>query len=119
MKYKKGQEVIGEVIGVTSYGAFVRISDEYVGLLHISEMSEKYVNDVNDYAQVGNSIYVKIIEIDEEKKQMKLSIKKINYRHNKANKKIVETPNGFRTLGKKLNFWIKDYLKNKKISKYY
>ena len=120
MKYKKGQIIIGQVVGIVSYGAFIKFSDEYFGLLHISEMSDKYVSNIRDFVKEGTSIYVKIIEINEEKKQLKLSIKDIDYRNNKITKnKIIETPSGFKTLNKKLNGWIKDYLKNKKINKYY
>lgn len=122
MKYIIGEKVIGQVINITNYGAFIRFDDEYVGLLHISEMSDKYVSDIREYAKEGNSIYVKIIDIDEEKKQMRLSIKGLNYKKIKMDagkKRIVETSNGFRTLERKLNYWIQNYLKNKKINKYY
>lgn len=120
--YKNEQIVSGRVQGITEYGAFIKLDDDYTGLVHISEISENFVSNVNDYFKIGEKINAKILNIDEDKKQIKLSIKNINYKisdNNKEDLKIIETNSGFTTLSKKLHFWIKDYLKNKKINKYY
>lgn len=120
--YKNEQIVSGRVQGITEYGAFIKLDDDYNGLVHISEISENFVSNVNDYFKIGEKINAKILNIDEDKKQIKLSIKNINYKisdNNKEDLKIIETNSGFTTLSKKLHFWIKDYLKNKKINKYY
>ena len=50
---KVGNVVKGVVTGIKSYGIFVKINDEYTGLVHISEIPEKFVKDVTKYADVG------------------------------------------------------------------
>ena len=111
-KYKKGKIVKGTVSGIESYGAFVTLDELYTGLIHISEISHGYVKKINDYFNIGDIIYVEILDINEEKSHMKLSIKNINYKCNneKRYKKIIETPNGFKTLEYKLPKWIKNSL---------
>ena len=121
MKYEIGKKVVGVVSGITEYGVFVKFDEYYSGLIHISEISDKFVCDINDYVKIGDKIKVKVIDIDNDKNQLKLSIKNFNYKNtsNRKYEKIVETSSGFKTLGQKRNFWINEYLKNKKISKYY
>ena len=77
-KYKKGDIVKGTITGIEKYGAFIKIDEEYSGLIHISEISEFFVKDINDYVTLGETIKVQIIEIDEKNKQLKISIKNIN-----------------------------------------
>lgn len=119
--YTVNKIVKGKVQGITKYGIFVKLDDAYNGLIHISEISDGFVKNIEDYVKINDVINVKILEVDEEKKQIKLSIKNIDYKNNdkRNNLKMIETNSGFRTLSIKLNFWIKDYLKNKKINKYY
>lgn len=129
MKYKVGQIIYGQIVGITNYGAFVKIDDEYTGLLHISQISNGFVSEIEKYVQIGELRYMKILEIDYQKKQVKLSLKDIDhkmYSQNNQSGKIIETPSGFKTLRRKLNYWIKEYLKNekkvistKKIKKFY
>lgn len=121
MKYVVGKRIIGVVSGITEYGVFVNFDEYYSGLIHISEISDKFVNDINDYVKIGDKIKVEILSVDNENNHLKLSIKNINYKNinNKKYDKIVETASGFKTLKVKLPFWIDQYLKNKKISKYY
>lgn len=121
MQYKKNNIVVGIVSGITKYGIFVKFDNLYSGLIHISEISEKFVCNISNYVNCGDKIKVKILEVDNYSYQLKLSIKNLDYKiiNIKKDKKIIETPNGFITLGKKLDFWIKEYLKNKKINKYY
>lgn len=118
--YTVNKIVKGKVQGITEYGIFVKLDDAYNGLIHISEISDGFVKNIEDYVKINDVINVKILEVDEEKKQIKLSIKNIDYKNNdkRNNLKMIETNSGFRTLSIKLNFWIKDYLKNKKINKY-
>lgn len=111
--YKKGNIVKGTVSGITNYGIFVKIDDEYSGLIHISEMSSKFVRDPKTYVELNDKINVEILDVDENKAQIKLSIKNIEYKSSKAKrkKKIVETPHGFNTLAEKLPFWISENIK--------
>lgn len=111
-KYKKGKIVRGIVSGIESYGAFVTLDEYYTGLIHISEISHGFVRNITDFIKIGETIYVQILETDEETNHLKLSIKNIEYKPNiiKKQKKIVETSTGFRTLAYKLPKWINNSL---------
>ena len=69
-----GSIVEGVVTGIAKFGAFIELPDKKVGLVHISEVANEYVNDVNDYLKVQDRVQVKIISIDE-KGKIALSIK--------------------------------------------
>ncbi|WP_114570231.1 S1 domain-containing post-transcriptional regulator GSP13 [Exiguobacterium flavidum] len=73
--FAKDQIVTGKVTGIQNFGAFVALDDQTQGLVHISEISHDYVKDINDYVKVGDEVTVKVLDIDEEKGKMKLSIK--------------------------------------------
>lgn len=111
-KYKKGKIVRGTVTGIETYGVFVSFDEYYSGLIHISEMSYGFVKDIHDYVQIGDVIYVEIIEVDDQSFHLKLSIKNVNYKQKYVarKKRIVETSRGFKTLEYKLPFWIKESL---------
>lgn len=116
-KYEKGRIIKGTISGIESYGAFVTLDEFYTGLIHISEISHGYVKKITDYVNLGDTIYVQILDVDNETSHLKLSIKNINYKPNKQkkNKKIVETNSGFKTLAYKLQKWIDNNLEvNKK-----
>ncbi len=104
-KYEKDNIVTGYVTGIEPYGIFVSLDDYYDGLIHISEISSDYVKNVSDFAVIGETLKVKILDVDEKKHQIKLTIKDIDYR-NKKNAKIKETIHGFETLKEKLPYWI-------------
>lgn len=107
MEYKKGQIVTGCVTGIESYGVFVSLDDYYSGLIHISEISNGFVKNVNDYVKIGETVKVKILEVDDDNFHAKLSIKGINYTPNRKRfSRIEETPLGFTTLEKNLDNWI-------------
>ena len=105
-----GSVVKGEVTGIESYGIFVKINDKLSGLVHISEISEKFVKDVNNYAKVGETIYVEVKDLDEEQNRVILSVKGLNYRINE-NSKVKESVRGFKPLKQHLPIWIEEKLK--------
>ena len=107
---KKDEIVKCTVTGFKDYGIFVKINDEYNGLIHISEISESFVRNVSDYVEVGEEIYAKVIEIDEENKHIKLTIKDMNYKVDGNNIKEIDK-NGFMPLKKNLNIWINEKIK--------
>ena len=113
VKYTKGKIVKGTVTCIEPYGAFMSFDEYYTGLIHISEISKGFVKDIHDFIDVGDHIYVEILEVDEEEAHLKLSIKNINYKINGKPKKnkIIETEQGFNTLEKKLPDWINNELK--------
>lgn len=106
-KYEKGKIVTGSVTGIEKYGIFVSLDEFYSGLIHISEISNGFVRNINDYVNVGETILVKILEIDEEHSHLKLSIKNLNYRVSlKVRQTIVEVGKGFLPLQENLDRWI-------------
>ena len=65
----------GKITGLAAFGAFVELEDGRTGLVHISEVSSEYVEDINKHLKVGQSVKVKIMTIDENGK-ISLSIKR-------------------------------------------
>lgn len=114
--YEKGRIIKGTVSGIEPYGIFIHIDEYYNGLIHISEVSTGFVRNPSSFVSMGETINVQILDIDEQKHQMKLSIKNIMYREHlkRKRKPIVETKSGFRTLAYKLPLWIDENLKNAK-----
>ncbi|HHX96326.1 MAG TPA: S1 RNA-binding domain-containing protein [Clostridia bacterium] len=76
MSISVGAIVEGVVTGITNFGAFVELPGGAVGLVHISEVADAYVRDVNDYLKEQEKIKVKVINIDE-KGKIGLSIKQV------------------------------------------
>lgn len=72
-KYNLGDELEGEVTGIVDFGIFVKIEEGLEGLVHISEIDWKLVDDPHKFAKVGDKIKVKVIEIKDGK--ISLSIK--------------------------------------------
>ena len=111
MKYIKNEVVTGLVTGIEKYGIFIGLDEYYSGLIHISEISNNYVNNINNYVNIGETIQAKVIESDDKNFQVKLSIKDIDYRINRPkNVNIKETGSGFEVLSDHLNEWINEYL---------
>ena len=65
----------GTVRNVIDFGAFVDIGVKYDGLVHISEMSDKYIKNPSELVSVGDIVKVKVIKIDMERKKVGLSMK--------------------------------------------
>ena len=89
-KYKKGSIIEGSVTGIENYGVFVNLDDYYSGLIHISEISHGFVKDVSNYVNLGDTIRVKVVEVDDNSCHVKLSIKDIDYRKAKPKRKKIE-----------------------------
>lgn len=107
--YKIGDIVKGKVTGIEDYGIFLLVDDDVTGLIHISEISDSFVRNVADYAEIGEIIKAEVIEYDEINRRLKLSIKNGNC-SKKASKSvpIKETGSGFNCLSKQLDEWIKN-----------
>lgn len=76
--YREGDLVYGTITNILGYGAFVEIDKNYTGLVHISEFSDGYVRNIRDFVQIGEKVKLRVIEVDEENKRLKLSYKTIN-----------------------------------------
>lgn len=106
-KYEKDKIVTGCVTGIEKYGIFVNLDEYYSGLIHISEISQNFVKNVGDFVNMGETIKMRIVAVDEKNHQVKLSIKNMDYRIGKKKKtKIEETVHGFSTLNANLQRWI-------------
>ena len=115
-KYRRNNIVKATVTGIENYGVFVTLDEYFTGLIHISEISNDYVKDINDFVSIGDVICVKILDVDNELGHLRLSVKDIDYKNIKKirRKKIKETPLGFKTLAYHLPIWIENSIKNMK-----
>ena len=68
-----GQVVPGKVTKLVPFGAFVRVDDGIEGLVHISELAERHVEIPEQVVNVGDDIFVKVIDIDLERRRISLS----------------------------------------------
>ena len=83
MSVEVGGVVEGKVTGITKFGAFVDLADGKVGLVHISEVADVYVNDINDFLKVGQQVKVKVLNVDDRGK-IGLSIKRLQPKKTEA-----------------------------------
>ena len=74
-KYNVGDVITGKIVQIKEYGAFVELEAGLDGLVHISEIANKRVENVFDELKAGQEVQVKIMEIEPEKKRISLSIK--------------------------------------------
>lgn len=114
-KFENGQVIEGKVTGIQPYGAFVALNEETQGLVHISEITHGFVNDINDHLKVGDEIKVKVLDVNEEKNKVSLSIRATEEAPKNSapskprqNKKQEDEDNtvGFNTLKDKLQEWL-------------
>lgn len=107
--YKEKDKVEGQITGVTEYGIFVKLEDNYFGLIHISEVSNDFVSDLPSMFNIGDTINATVLSVDEENKQVKLTIKE------KKQKKFLEEKGaGFAPLKENLDRWIEEKLEDLK-----
>lgn len=74
MDIQVGSLLEGKVSSITNFGAFISLEDGKSGLVHISEVSNTFVNDVHDFLQVGQTVKVKVLSAENGK--INLSIKR-------------------------------------------
>src|SRR5690606_22494037 len=75
-KYPVAMRVMGEVVNVMSYGAFVKLEEGIEGLVHISDMSwTKRINHPGELVQIGDEIEVVVLGINKEKQEISLGMK--------------------------------------------
>ncbi|MDO5751185.1 MAG: 30S ribosomal protein S1 [Rothia sp. (in: high G+C Gram-positive bacteria)] len=73
-----GQIVPGKVTKLVPFGAFVRVEDGIEGLVHISELAQRHVDLADQVVSVGEDLFVKIIDIDMDRRRISLSLKQAN-----------------------------------------
>lgn len=105
--YNINDIVSGNVTGIESYGIFLSFENNYTGLIHISEISESFVRNINDYASINEIIKARVIDVDNENKKLKLSLIGIDsHPKNNSRRSIHETKSGFNSLKNHLDEWI-------------
>lgn len=75
MSIEVGSKVQGKVTGITHFGAFVELPGGSTGLVHISEVADNYVKDINEHLKVGEEVLVKVLNVEKDGK-IGLSIRK-------------------------------------------
>jgi len=101
---KEGSIVKGEITAIKPYGAFVKVEDEYVGLIHISEFSDGFVRSIEDYINVGDVIDLIVKKVEDNK--LSLSYKAL---HKRKKRYHIELCSGFTPLRNNLADWVKNY----------
>lgn len=113
MQFNIGDVVEGVITGIQPYGAFVSLKEGYKGLIHISEISERFVKDVANFVKMNEHVQVKVLDFDEEGEHLKLSLKAVSA--NKARfrrsthsgiQALPDNMIGFASLAEKLDGWI-------------
>lgn len=77
INYRKNDVVEGIVNNVVAYGAFVYIDYHTSGLIHISEITNGFVSNIHKHLAVGQKIHCRVIDVDNEKGHLRLSLKNI------------------------------------------
>ena len=68
MSIEVGSKLQGKVTGITKFGAFVELPEGTTGLVHISEVADNYVKDINEHLKVGDQVEVKVINVEKDGK---------------------------------------------------
>lgn len=124
--YQIGDVVEGTVTGIQQYGVFIQLDNHTQGLIHISECKHGYVTDINQFVQLGETVRVMVIDVDEYTKKISLSLRalehlnvppypaKIKYRKRKHHPKI-----GFKPLEKALPKMVEEGLSDIEYDEYH
>ena len=112
-KIKENDVIRVKITGIQKYGAFASTENaDYNGLIHISEISYGYVKNIHDFMNVGDNIFAEVLDINNDNKQIKLSIKDIDYKKDGTRlKRMAETKKGFEPLKENLEIWINEKIK--------
>ncbi len=103
MPLEPGAVLEGTITGITAFGAFVSLGDGQTGLVHISEVADNFVKDINEHLKKGQKVMVKVISVDERNK-VKLSIRQATPKTQKPvdidwerekEKEVKKKPTGF------------------------
>ena len=93
MAIELGSVVEGKVTRIMNFGAFVELEDKKVGLIHISEVADEYVNSVSDFLNEGDTVQAKVVSIDTNGK-IALSIKKLKQQQKQEEEKQFRNSKG-------------------------
>ena len=120
MNYQVGDLIIGKVTSVKPYALFLLFEGGAKGLLHISELSDAYIRDIEKFGSVGDEMKVKILSIDQANGFLRVSFKKVPSEEqysthvNESRIYLNEEEKDFSVLEEKLPTWINETLKKVK-----
>lgn len=120
MEYKVGDLIIGKVNQIRPYALFLTFDNGANGLLHISELSDGYIRDIEKFGTIGDEIKVKILSIDPNNGFLRVSYKEVpeSERYSTHDSSVRRLPQfdeaDFTDLENKLPEWINDTLKKAK-----
>ena len=75
---QKGMHLPGIVTNITNFGAFVDVGVHQDGLVHVSQMANRYVKDPNEVVKLNQKVMVEVVEVDLERNRIQLSMKDAN-----------------------------------------
>jgi uncharacterized protein len=75
---REGMILAGVVTNVTAFGAFVDVGVHQDGLVHVSELSTRFVRDPGEVVKVGDRLRVKVVKLDGERRRIGLSVKRVS-----------------------------------------
>ena len=111
--YQIGDVVTATITGIQQYGIFASLDEETQGLIHISEVKHGYVDNVDELFEVGESIEVMVLDIDEFDGRISLSLRSLQktkyhpFSNRKKNPRYGrKTGTGFESLANQLPKWI-------------
>ena len=120
MQYEVGQLIIGTVTKIKPYAIFMQFDGGVEGLLHISEISDAYIRDIEKYATKGDQIKVMIVSIDNGNGFLRVSLKKVPQEDaysthvNTGRVSLKSNEDDFKPLADHLDEWIKTTLEKAK-----
>ena len=123
MEYKINDLVIGKVENVKPYVVFLSFPNGTRGLLHISEISDSFIKDIEKFLSEGDEVKVKVLNIDESNGFMRVSLKQVSQEErfsthkNVKRKKVENSEEDFAPLLERLPSWIEHTLEKAKENK--
>ncbi|MFC3931730.1 S1 RNA-binding domain-containing protein [Streptococcus dentapri] len=111
---KIGEKYKGTITGIKPYGAFVGLENGTTGLIHISEITTGYVENIYQVLKIGQEVEVQVVDYDEYSKKASLSLRTLeeekhhfSHRHRFSNSRYKI---GFKPLADSMDTWIKEGL---------
>jgi small subunit ribosomal protein S1 len=93
-KYKVGSTVIGKVVNLTDFGAFIKLEEGVEGLIHISELDERHVETPDEVVSESDTLNLKVISVDPIEKRIGLSLRAYKQEQERASiKRYLEESN--------------------------